>query len=200
MRFSRFNPDPLRAHLVETRARYHRPPLAPGEVRGGLHRDPRVASTTWSRACVGGRLASASCPRRTRARPPIAVAKEPRLPTSSTGPATTPASFLAAVRELALEGDEVLLRPLTLEDAAFLWVGDPGARGTFGFTSVPASLEESIAATSELLAGRDRGDVVPFATVAKTTGDVVGTTRYLTIRFLRGRPVPDAVEIGGTWL
>ena len=44
------------------------------------------------------------------------------------------------------------------------------------------------------------GTDMPFAQRRVADGRIVGCTRYLEMRRWRGRPEPDEVEIGGTWL
>jgi RimJ/RimL family protein N-acetyltransferase len=51
-----------------------------------------------------------------------------------------------------------------------------------------------------LLALRDADDAVPFVQRLRTEGRIVGCTRLMELRRWRGRPEPDEVEIGGTWL
>ena len=59
-----------------------------------------------------------------------------------------------------------------------------------------------------LLAARDAGSVVPFATVRIADGAVIGSTRFMEMeRWMwpashprHGRSDPDALEVGGTWL
>jgi len=59
------------------------------------------------------------------------------------------------------------------------------------------------------LRDQEAGRALPFATVAKATGRVVGSTRFGNIEFWawpldnphqRGVDVPDVAEIGWTWL
>jgi RimJ/RimL family protein N-acetyltransferase len=47
---------------------------------------------------------------------------------------------------------------------------------------------------------RERGHDVPFTTRDAADGRVLGATRFLWLRSYYDRAVPDAVEIGGTWL
>ncbi len=60
-----------------------------------------------------------------------------------------------------------------------------------------------------LLRDHAGGTALPFATVDRATGQLVGATRFLNVEFWtwpagspyqRGAEVPDVVEIGGTWL
>ena len=60
-----------------------------------------------------------------------------------------------------------------------------------------------------LLRDHADGRALPFATIDRARGQVVGATRFLDVQFWswpadspyqRGADVPDVVEIGGTWL
>jgi RimJ/RimL family protein N-acetyltransferase len=113
------------------------------------------------------------------------------------------------VRPVVLEGRHVRLEPLGVDHARDMLAAASGPRQTYGFTTVPAD-EPSMAGYIEAaLRDREAGRALPFATVAKATGRVVGSTRFGNIEFWvwppgsanqRGQDVPDAVEIGWTWL
>jgi RimJ/RimL family protein N-acetyltransferase len=99
------------------------------------------------------------------------------------------------VTPVVLEGRWVRLEPLTVEHAAALLQAASGPRETYGLTLVPG---EEAARRS-----------LPFATVDRATGRVVGSTRFLNIEYWtwpaanahqRGAERPDVVEIGATWL
>jgi RimJ/RimL family protein N-acetyltransferase len=51
-----------------------------------------------------------------------------------------------------------------------------------------------------LLGQADQDQAVPFAQRLRGSGRVVGCTRFMELRWWRGRAEPDEVEIGGTWL
>ncbi|HWE31754.1 MAG TPA: GNAT family protein [Polyangia bacterium] len=82
------------------------------------------------------------------------------------------------------------------------------SRATYGLTQVPDGADAMAAWIDAALADAARGDHVPFATIDKTRGRVVGSTRFANIERWRwpGAPVapvprgPDAVEVGWTWL
>ena len=110
---------------------------------------------------------------------------------------------------VVLEGRVVRLEPLTAAHAGDLLAAASGPRDTFGLTWVPGSPAEAAAyidaALGELTARRS----LPFATVDRARGRVVGSTRFLNIEYWtwppgnahqRGAERPDAVEIGATWL
>jgi RimJ/RimL family protein N-acetyltransferase len=113
------------------------------------------------------------------------------------------------VRPVVLEGRHVRLEPLGVGHARDLLATASGPRETYGFTTVPAD-EPSMAGYIEAaLRDQAAGRALPFATVAKAAGRVVGSTRFGNIEFWpwppgnanqRGQDVPDAAEIGWTWL
>jgi N-acetyltransferase len=51
-----------------------------------------------------------------------------------------------------------------------------------------------------LLAEAEQRVVVPFATRRSDTLEIIGMTRFLTLRWYFDRDYPDGVEIGGTFL
>lgn len=99
-----------------------------------------------------------------------------------------------------LIGDHVELVPLEMRFAADLAAAAAVDRSTYDFTRVPDGEQEAAAYIATMHAERDAGTIVPFAQRLRATGRVVGCTRFLEIRWWRGRPEPDEVEIGGTWL
>jgi RimJ/RimL family protein N-acetyltransferase len=108
--------------------------------------------------------------------------------------------FVEAAARLELRGSRVILRPLDVADAEAWRRAAAGDRSTYGHTAVPANLDEAERAIGALLAERASADAVPFTTVDRASGDVVGATRYLSLRWWAPRDAPHAVEIGGTWL
>lgn len=108
--------------------------------------------------------------------------------------------------DFILEGDNVVLRPLTSADAEALAAAAAQSRETFQWTWVPEGLSETRAMIEKALQQRRDGTRYPFVTVFR--GEVVGWTSYFRIEFWdwpedhaqAGRKTPDAVEIGGTWL
>jgi RimJ/RimL family protein N-acetyltransferase len=105
-----------------------------------------------------------------------------------------------AIEPFSLGGRYVELVPLEVTYATELAEAAVGDRSTYDFTDVPESPEAMRTYISRLLAARDRGEAVPFAQRRLADGRLVGCTRYLELRHWRGRPQPDEVEIGGTWL
>ena len=106
----------------------------------------------------------------------------------------------------SLRGRYVSLEPLTPEhiDDLVLAAAD---RSTFGFTHVPADRESMAQYVHTLRANREAGRDLPFVQRAMGVAGspIVGCTRFMDLRFQLGRsdergPLPDEVEIGGTWL
>jgi RimJ/RimL family protein N-acetyltransferase len=113
------------------------------------------------------------------------------------------------VRPVVLEGRHVRLEPLAVDHTRDLLAAASGPRETYGFTTVPADEPSMVGYIEAALRDQEAGRALPFATVAKATGRVVGSTRFGNIEFWpwppgnanqRGQDVPDAVEIGWTWL
>lgn len=96
---------------------------------------------------------------------------------------------------LILEGDYVRLEPLTLDHLdAFCEVGLDASLWTW--ITHPVRDREGFAAYIEAaLKGQERGDMLPFATVERSSGTVVGCTRYGAINVSHKR-----LEIGWTWI
>lgn len=107
---------------------------------------------------------------------------------------------MAPTLSVRLEGRYAGLRPLTPDDVPGLVVAATEERGTYGFTYVPRTLEAMAEAVATLLTEHREGASVPLTTWDLEDGDIVGMTRFLTLRWMLGRSSPDAVEIGGTFL
>ena len=107
----------------------------------------------------------------------------------------------------ALEGDRVRLEPLSLAHVPGLLAAATGPRDSYAHTSVPATADEMQRMVATAIAVAQAGAAVPFATVDKRAGRVVGCTRFANLEHiqvpLEGQPIavrPYAVEIGWTWL
>jgi RimJ/RimL family protein N-acetyltransferase len=95
----------------------------------------------------------------------------------------------------SLTGPRLLLRPLLDSDAAALVeAASDGELWSLPFTVVP-SAETVDAYIGNALAGRDAGTVMPFATVLRETGKVIGSTRFWKIDRINRK-----LEIGSTWI
>jgi RimJ/RimL family protein N-acetyltransferase len=110
---------------------------------------------------------------------------------------------------VTLEGRHVRLEPLSLAHVAALLAVGAGPRETFGLTTGPGSEATMRGYVEAALADQATGRALPFATVARAAGRVVGSTRFGNVEFWawppgnplqRGAHVPDVVEIGWTWL
>jgi RimJ/RimL family protein N-acetyltransferase len=99
-----------------------------------------------------------------------------------------------------LIGRYVTLTPLSLEDVPGLVHAASGDRSTFGWSIVPATNDEMEVLIRRLLVDRDADTAVPFATRRSDTNEIIGMTRFLTLRWYFERDFPDAAEIGGTFL
>jgi RimJ/RimL family protein N-acetyltransferase len=113
------------------------------------------------------------------------------------------------VRPRVLEGRHVRLEPLTLGHARALLAAASGPRETYGFTTVPDDEAAMRRYIETALRDQEVGRALPFATIAKAMGRVVGSTRFGNIEFWtwppgsalqRGGDDPDVAEIGWTWL
>ena len=109
---------------------------------------------------------------------------------------------------LTLDGTRVRLEPLSPAHLDGLVAAASESRATYGLTQVPDGIVAMRAWLDSALADAAGGEHVPFATVDKVHGRVVGSTRFAAIERWRwpGPPVeplprgPDAVEIGWSWL
>jgi len=108
---------------------------------------------------------------------------------------------------LTLEGTHVRLEPLALAHVPALAGAASGPRGTYALTWVPEGEAAMRRCVEEALALREGGAAVPFATVQRATGRVIGSTRFFNFEYFRwpdgaraAPQPPDAVEIGWTWL
>jgi RimJ/RimL family protein N-acetyltransferase len=101
------------------------------------------------------------------------------------------------VKPITLEGTAVRLEPLRLEHAPLLWdVVKNETAETFRW--IPYSMakpEDFTTVVEKALAELQRGESLPFATVEKKSGRVIGSTRYMNIDVANRK-----VEIGSTWI
>ena len=99
-----------------------------------------------------------------------------------------------------LAGRFVGLEPLRPDHLDELVAAATIDRSTYRYTWVPADRDGMAAYVDDLLAQRSAGSALPFAQRRLDDGRLVGCTRYMNIVRWAGRPAPDEVEIGGTWL
>jgi RimJ/RimL family protein N-acetyltransferase len=97
-------------------------------------------------------------------------------------------------------GRHVELIALEPDHAGELLEAASGDRASYAFTEVPGDAEHMARYIANLLAKREAGTDLPFAQRVLPGGRLAGCTRFLEMRRWRGRPEPDEVEVGGTWL
>ena len=106
-----------------------------------------------------------------------------------------------------MTGRRIRLEPLTREhvDALADAANDPSL---YQWSPVPRGRAEAARYVDTALAWRDAGTAVPFAIVSAADGAVLGSTRFWNLELWpwppgharHGRGLPDACEIGYTWL
>ncbi|WP_282693871.1 GNAT family protein [Streptomyces sp. CC208A] len=115
-----------------------------------------------------------------------------------------------------LTGRSVRLEPLAMRHAEALARAGEADRSAYAFTPVPEGLESALDYIARALAEQAAGRCLPFALVSTADDRVIGSTRFLELDYWRGplvwppltgRPhgdpltaVPDAAEIGNTWI
>ena len=115
-----------------------------------------------------------------------------------------------------LTGRTVRLEPLAAHHADALAQAGAEDRSTYAFTPVPHGLEAARDYVARALADQAAGRSLAFATVNAADGRVVGSTRFLELDYWQGplvwppvpgipfgdpaTAVPDAAEIGNSWL
>ena len=107
-----------------------------------------------------------------------------------------------------LQGEQVRLEPLELSHVDGLVAAAGNERDLYRWSPVPQGKAQAIEYVQTALAWRDAGTAVPFAIVRAADGVIIGSTRFWNIERWawpqghpsHGRSVPDACEIGYTWL
>lgn len=113
-----------------------------------------------------------------------------------------------AIEDVILEGKHVRLEPLGLRHADALVAASAGNSELYQWSPVPQTKEEAASYIETALAWNAAGSALAFATVRKSDGVVIGSTRFFLIEnwawpkghARHGRTTPDACEIGYTWL
>ncbi|MFC1400135.1 MULTISPECIES: GNAT family N-acetyltransferase [Streptacidiphilus] len=117
---------------------------------------------------------------------------------------------------VSLVGRSVRLEPLDVRHIEPLAAAAAEDRSSYAFTPVPHGIEATARYVAEALAAQEAGRAVPFATVRVSDGTVVGSTRFCELDYWQGpviwppaprgpvgdplAAIPDAAEIGATWL
>lgn len=113
-------------------------------------------------------------------------------------------------------GRTVRLEPLSERHIEALAAAAAEDRSSYAFTPVPHGIEATERYVSDALAAQAAGRALPFATVRASDGLVVGSTRFTELDYWQGpviwppaprgpvgdplTAIPDATEIGATWL
>ena len=107
-----------------------------------------------------------------------------------------------------LQGTHIRLEPLEHRHIDGLAAASSGDDALYQWSPVPRGKGEAATYVETALAWRDAGTAVPFAIVRAGDDVVIGSTRFWNIERWawpaghpsHGRAVPDACEIGYTWL
>jgi RimJ/RimL family protein N-acetyltransferase len=107
-----------------------------------------------------------------------------------------------------LRGRHVCLEPLDHHQVDGLIAAAAADASLYQWSPVPQDKAEVTSYIDTALAWRDAGSAVPFAMVRADDGVVIGSTRFWNLERWswpqghprHGRHVPDACEIGYTWL
>ncbi len=108
-----------------------------------------------------------------------------------------PDSCFDPIQDVTLEGRFVQLAPLQREHSPLLWdVMKDHAAELFRWIPYPMRTAEDSARFIGLVLGEhQRGVSVPFATLERNSGRMVGSTRFMSIDVVNRH-----VEIGSTWI
>ncbi|MDF2812815.1 MAG: family acetyltransferase, partial [Microvirga sp.] len=102
---------------------------------------------------------------------------------------------MLTIKPVTLSTDKLTLRPLSIDDVpALAAAAGDGALWEKRTTTIPRP-EGFAAYVENALALQEKGLALPFATVVRDGGRVVGSTRYMNIDAANHR-----VEIGTTWI
>ena len=101
---------------------------------------------------------------------------------------------------VTLAGRYVTLTPLAIDDVPGLVAAASGDRSTFGWSIVPGDVDAMESVVRRLIAEGAQRTAVPFTTRHSGTAEIIGMTRFLTLRWYFDRDYPDGAEIGGTFL
>jgi len=112
------------------------------------------------------------------------------------------------MEDFVLQGRQVRLEPLEQRHAGGLAAAAAIDPSLYRWSPVPQGDAEAVRYVETALAWKDAGSAVPFAIVREADGLVLGSTRYFNLERWawpeghpsHGRGVPDAGEIGYSWL
>ena len=109
---------------------------------------------------------------------------------------------------LLLQGSDIRLEPLAHRHVDGLVAAAATDPSLYRWSPVPQGKAEATSYVDTALAWRDAGTAMSFAIVRANDGVVIGSTRFWNLErwswpqghTRHGRSVPDACEIGYTWL
>jgi N-acetyltransferase len=109
---------------------------------------------------------------------------------------------------LVLNGDHVRLEPLSRAHVPGLVAAAAEDAALYRWTPLPLDVEGMTRYVDTAVRGRAEGTALPFASVRRADGRVIGSTRFFAIERWEwpaghpnaGRAGPDGCEIGYTWL
>lgn len=112
------------------------------------------------------------------------------------------------MEDLLLAGRHIRLEPLELRHADALVTASSSDPALYRWSPVPKSRTEAVGYIETALSWKNAGTAVPFAIVRTIDGVVLGSTRFFNLEHwswpsghgYHGRRLPDACEIGYTWL
>src|SRR5579864_7791432 len=115
---------------------------------------------------------------------------------------------MMTMENLVLQGKHVRLEPLEYRHVDGLAAAAGDDAFLYQWSPVPHGKVQATSYIETALAWRDAGSAVPFAIVRVDGGAVIGSTRFWNLERWSwppdhpsyGRGVPDACEIGYTWL
>ena len=112
------------------------------------------------------------------------------------------------MESITLQGRHIRLEPLAIPHAEPLASAANSDRDLYRWSPVPNGANDAVRYIETALNWQAAGTAVPFAIVRNADGNVIGSTRFWNIERWawpqdhpsHGRGVPDACEIGYTWL
>jgi len=104
------------------------------------------------------------------------------------------------VSRTELRSPDVVLEALALAHVDVLLAAASEDRATYDFTWVPHDAASTLEYVETALADERAGEALPYAVRLPEGGRVVGSTRFLDLEYWDDAEIPNAVEIGSTWL
>lgn len=109
---------------------------------------------------------------------------------------------------ITLQGQKIRLEPLELRHVDGLAQASATNRELYRWSPVPSGKAEATRYIETALAWQEAGTAMPFAILSVDDNTVIGSTRFWNIERWawpaghpsHGRGIPDACEIGYTWL